>query len=224
MLLCVVNYRQEIDERIFQWFNDFDLQFMNETKWSVFGFKLMKLLNQDRNKYDMVLHFWLCGWSDSSQIWNIYKIDRSFLYYYDIIDNQRFRFGSYKFDTIPTNNIVTKFHIWEHDKKLFDFADLYDLESFWVSQVSALVSIPVFTIKWVSDLNEICTRWVDSSQEIDFLMSPNNKRKKKELLLQKIGKNIELVNLNLQKFIQSEFVWFHRKYVEDKEFRKKLLT
>jgi len=177
-----------------------DIKILNEKKWNIFGLKLLKLLIENKNKYDMVLHFWLCGAKDPSFVWNIYKIDRTFLFYQDIIDNQRFKNWKFGFDTIPNLNIVTKFKIDENPAKLYDFAEIFDLETFWVSQISNQTLTPIFGIKWVSDANDIF--W-------------------KENFVEELKYNIQKVNLNLKQFWEEEFLDFYKLFIENKDFRKK---
>jgi len=42
---------------------------------------------------------------------------------------------------------VTKFKIDENPAKLYDFAEIFDLETFWVSQISNQTLTPIFGIK-----------------------------------------------------------------------------
>ncbi len=198
MLLLLVNYKDEIDYEYFSRYDFVDIKILNEKKWSIFALKLLKLLSE--NKYDMVLHFWLCGGKNEEMIWNIYKIDRTFLFYKDIIDNQRFKNWWFNFDSLPNSNIVTKFKIDENPAKLYDFAEIFDLETFWVSQISNQTLIPIFTLKWVSDTNDIV-------QKKDFHIYLKN--------------NIKIVKSNLKIFYEKEFLWFYKRFTTDREFKKK---
>lgn len=200
MILFLVNYKNEADIEYLSKYDFFDIKILNEKKWSIFALKLLKLLIKNKNKYDMVLHFGLCGGRSQEMIWNLYKIDRTFLFYKDIIDNQRFKNWNFKFQTISNSNIVTKFNIDLNPDKLYDFAEIFDLETFWVSQVSTQTLTPIFTLKWVSDTNDIV--WTPFYYE-------------------KLKDNINKVKINLQNFIENDFLWFYESFKKDKDFRKK---
>lgn len=216
MLLIVVNHENEIDKDFFSQYDFVDIKVLKENKWSIFALKLQKFLLKE--KYDFVLHFGICWWKSKDMIWDIYKIDRTFLFHdNNIVDNQRNRLWKLQFKTIKTNNIVTKFNIWEHSDLLYDFADIYDLESFWVAQLSTQTSIPIISIKWVSDINNF-----SKIDEMDFLLNPESKRQRQKLLLDNLKDNISKVNKNFQTFFTKEFVWFYEKYITDKDFRKSI--
>lgn len=224
MLLIAVNYKEEIDYNYFSKYDFVEIKIFNEKKWGIFAFKLQKYILENPWKYDMILHFWLCWWRDADQIWKIYKINRSFLYNDKIIDNQRNRFGRLKFKNIENINIVTKFVLWSHFDFLYDFWIIYDLETFWISQLSTLISQPLISIKWVSDINDSFIYNMSESEEIDFLLNPENKRQRKQIIIDKLSKSITNVNLNFQEFFERDFKDFYFSYVNDNLFRKKFLT
>jgi hypothetical protein len=222
MLLIVANYENELQIEKFSNYDFIDVKFFNEKKWSVFWYKLQKFLYENKWKYDFVLHFGLCWWHYKNQIWEIYKIDRSFLYYNDIIENQRFRFWDFKFNNILNNNIVSKFNVWKHDDKLYDFADIYDIETFWVAQLSNIISVPIMSIKWVSDINDLTIITLDDENEIEFLLSPDMKRKRQKFI-DILWENINKINDNLINFFDNEFIDFYLKFSTNSKFRKEIL-
>lgn len=222
MLGIIVNYKEEINIEYFKKYSFVEIISLNEKKWPIFWYRFQKLLLE--NKYDMVLHFWLCWWKNSNQIWEIYKIDRSYLFYKDIIDNQRSRFGKYVFQNISNTNIVTKFSLGRHENKLYDFADIFDLETFWISQLSVLSSTPIFSIKWVSDTNDHYLYEFSRDDEIEFLLTPDVKRKRKQIIMEKLKESIDIVNKNFINFFENEFLWFYEKYTTDRQFKKKIMT
>jgi len=224
VLLIAVNYKEEIDYDYFSKYDFVEIKIFNERKWSMFALKLQKYILDNHWKYDIVLHFWLCWWKHLSQIWNIYKIDRSFLYNNEIIDNQRSRFWKNKFNNIDDNNIVTKFSVWKHSELLYDFWDIYDIETFWVSQLSVLIWTPIVSIKWVSDINDSFIYDISEKEEIEFLLNPDSKRQRKQIFINRLKDNINIVNTNFINFFESEFITFYDNYKNNSSFRKKLLT
>lgn len=220
MILIAVNYKWELLNPNSLWKIEKEIKYFNEPKWSVFALKLQQHLLQNPNKYSFVLHFGSCWWI-SSNLWNIYKIDRSFLYYLDIIENQRFCRWEYKFESIENSNIVTKFALWKHDKKLYDFANLYDLETFWVAQLSNTINIPIISIKWVTDNNEFYNKSESKEKEIDNLL--NFWSKENIILNKEFEHNLILINENFERFYNWEFFEFYNKILTNKEFKKKYI-
>lgn len=209
MILLVCNYKNELNENIIKKYDFIEPIFLNEQKWNIFAMKLIKYIYQNPKKYNLILHFWTCWAHDSKQIWTIYKIDRTFLFNNEIIENQRFKNWENKFQTIQNSNIVTKFNIGDHWDKLYDFANIFDLETFWVAQAASQISTPIISIKGISDHNDIINNF-NKKDEIEFLLNPENKRLKKTILYEKILNNIKIVNNNLQTFLENEFINYYK--------------
>lgn len=220
MLLIAANYKWEIIET--NKFNKIENEtlFFNEPKWSIFALKLQKHILQNANKYSFILHFWTCWWI-SSNLWEIYKIDRSFLYYLDIIENQRFFRGDYKFNSIKNNNIVTKFILGNNNTKLYDFSDIYDLETFWVAQLSNILNIPIISIKWVTDDNEIYNTNEKTFEEIDGLL--NLKDNSKILNDSQFNYYLQIINNKFIDFYNWEFYDFYMNLIVNKKFKKEFI-
>ena len=218
MFLVAVNYPNEVNQEIFLSRDVFDVKFFNEPKWFMFGYKLLKFLTENKNKYDLLFHFGLCWTQNQDEIWKLYKIDRTFLFGSNIIENQRFKNWSFSFQNIPNSNIATKFTLWPNPQQIYDFAQIFDLETFWVAGVSNQIWIPVFSVKWVSDTND--TIWWENIDETEFLLNPEMKRKKKDFYIEKLQQNINIVNHNLNDFFENEFLDFYKKFSKDKDFKK----
>lgn len=199
-LLLVINYPQELDLSYWQSVPGVDVLVIKESKWSYFALKLQKHLMA--NPYDIVLHYGICGWEAQEQIGSIYQIERAFLRHESIIDNQVFVKRQLPvFEWLDQSWIVTKFHVGDHYSSLYHFASLYDLETFWVAQLSAFSSVPILSIKWVTDVNDVvCVRQVDEEEEIAFLLDPSLKRSKKKLLLTELQQHIDACDRKLRRF------------------------
>ena len=206
-VLLVVNYKEELDVEYFQQFDIVDVKILNENKWWNFAFKLQKILAKE--KYDLVIHWWLCWAKSKSMIWNIYFVKRAFLSDWEkIFDSQKYRFvddlvwkfwGEFsKFDWFNTGNIVSKFKVWKHSDLIYDFAEIFDIESFWVASLTNFYSIPILTFKGVSDDNNLSLVSFDEEKEIEFLLYPELKRKKKELILTQLWENIKVLNFRFK--------------------------
>lgn len=226
MILLVVNYSWELLNNIKnKYWNDFIIEFINENKWVVFWNKIVKLVywKYSNCNIDLIVHFWTAGSNNPNLIWNIYKIDRTFLYYYDIIDNQRFRFWDYAFDWIINSNIVTKFFISKHSEKILNFAPIFDLESYYVAVLSNLISIPIISIKWITDNNNVFIEY-DEKKEIEFLLYPNNKRKKRLLYEKSLSKSLSIINRKFLNFLENDLMIFYKNLTMFKEFKKKFIS
>ncbi len=202
--LIFLNYRFEISVDIMDLLKDkFTIFILNENKWYNFAFKMQKILLWIDFKPDLVIHRWICGAKDNSDIWNIYQIQRSFLYNdeHKILESQKHRFSD-DINLAHKANIVTKFSIQQHDKMIYDFAFLYDLETFWVWQLTNFFSFPIITLKWVTDTNkEVINLWTED-KEIEFLLNTNLKRQKRQLILEEIWHNINLLSNKLLKILE----------------------
>lgn len=224
MLLFVVNYQQELSSYDFLKNADVEILVLNQPKWFLAGQKLLKHISQFPWKYHMILHFGLCWGKDKSDIGNIYKIDRTFLYHKEILDNQRFRHWYYHLSGIESRHIVSKWTMWQHGQDLYDFASIYDLETFWVAQVSQQTLTPIFSIKWVSDTNDLAVIHMSIQDEIDFLLNPDQKRSKKSLIMGELGQNIKVITHKFQDYYVNEFSPFYHHYLSDAALRKSLIT
>jgi len=200
--IFVLNYKQELSEEIFEKIKGkFDTYVLNENKWYNFAFKLLKILNS-YERVSIVVHWWLAWWEDNSYLWNVYQIQRSFLYNEEnmILESQKHRFSD-SFNFFENSNIVTKFKIWKHSDIIYDFAPIFDIETFWIWSITNLFSFPILTFKWVSDINESVFYALSEEEEIDFLLNPNMKRKKKEIILNKLKDIINNLSYNLLKWV-----------------------
>lgn len=221
MLLIAGNYPREIQKEFFENYDDVKVKFFRQKKGSLFVLQLQKYLLENDN-IDMVVVLGTCGGQDENQLGQIYHTTRSFLWHNDhIIDSQKFRFNKYNFDSIPDGNIVTKFRVGQHTDKLYDFGSIYDIESFWIAQLSNQIGTPILMFKWVSDINQDVI--FNKQDQIDFLLQPENKRQRKSVVYKKIKENIDQVNKNFQQFFENEFWEFYQKLKNNTKFRKKIL-
>lgn len=211
MLLVLINYKKEliIDNYLNQIPNE--IKYFNESKWSIFGYKVLKYILENKTKFKLIVHFGSCG-GIKNNIWNIYKIDRTFLYDKHIIDNQKFKFWSYKLENIENQNIVTKFKLWNHWNNLYDFSNIYDLETFWIAQISNLVTIPIISIKWVTDDNSYFQN-NDNDLEIQKLLNLHNNSNENEFY-----SNIKIINNKFCDLYCWEIKKLYNKLSEDKSF------
>lgn len=118
---------------------------MKEQKGSLFAMKLLKHLEQHR--YDLVVHYGLCGGQYAEQLGQIYQIERTFLRDDHIIDNQHYAIRKPVETGFARASIVTKFRIGAHSDELYLFGSLYDLESFRLAQASCLTGQQIVTLK-----------------------------------------------------------------------------
>lgn len=164
--LLVYNYKWEL---VLDYFNNFnlDILYMNEKKWWNFWFKLQKILL--KNRYDIVFHRGL-AWSKEDNVWNIYLIDYAYLSDWEkIFDAQKYRYVD-NFD-FKKSHIITKFKVGFNNPDIYEFSNIYDLESFWVASLTNFFWFPILTFKWVSDYNEFLT--ID--EEIKYLISSKSR-------------------------------------------------
>jgi len=196
MKLLVLNYKQElnwdlVDKKLL---SDFQIEVLNENKGWNFWYKLMKVLT--KNKYDLVVHWGLAGGKEKSQLWRIYLINRAFFSdWQKIFDGVKYRYVEKLAEQFwisdMLTNIVTKIKIGAHSSIIYDFWNIYDLESFWVANITNFFSFPIFTFKGVSDLNDVSFFRISEEQEIEYLLKPSLRRNKKKLILEKLQKIID---------------------------------
>ena len=206
--LLVLNYKEELSDYDFlnRYKQILDVQVLNENKWRNFAFKLEKLII--KQNYKFVIHRGICWGKDKSMIWDIFLIKRAFLSDgYKIFDWQKYRYID-KFEKqlkgqlkISFSNIVTKFRVWRHSDIIYDWSYIFDLESFWVANLTNLFSIPIITIKWVSDDNNLSFLTFDENKQIEFLLYPELKRKKKQLILQELTHNIKILTSKFKEIL-----------------------
>ena len=201
-ILFIVNYREEF--KYYDFLNKYkfvDYFVLNENKWRNFAFKLQKILLKE--KYDLVIHWWLCWWKDKTFIGDIYLIERAFLSdWVKIFDGQKYRFIDKINLPIQKTNIITKLAIWKNKDIIYHWGNIFDLESFWVANLTNFYTIPILTFKWVSDDNTFLFENFDEEKQIEFLLNPSLKRKKKQIILDMLGENIKVVNEKFYKVLK----------------------
>jgi hypothetical protein len=200
--LIVVNYPHELsNHRVCP--DRADLVTFKENKWFLFAIKLLKyLLNNDQN-YDHIIHYWLCGWQHKHDKGKIFAINQTFLMHENqIIESQKYSFHqdfTYFAESLPHGRIVTKTNIGQHSNKLYDFGSLFDIETYWVSIIKTQLSIPICSLKGVSDTNDVSCVHRSQDEEINFLLHPHLKRSKKNLILSELWPVINILTENFIK-------------------------
>ena len=187
MLLIVTNYAQEVPPGIKK-FEDVQVEILNENKGWNFAFKLQKLIL--KHKPSKVLHLWIAGGKDQSLIGKIFHIQRSFLRGENtIFDSQKHRFSDNIDLGLPKSWIVTKLNKKAHTAKLYDFAPIFDLETFRVGQLTNFFAIPIVTVKGITD-TLVDLESFEEDDEIDFLLDPAKKRTKKQKILSELADSL----------------------------------
>ncbi len=187
MLLVVANYKEELPPEILTTQDEnLKVEILNENKWWNFAFKLQKLII--KYKPSKVLHIGIAWWKDESLIGKVFHIQRSFLRWTNtIFDSQKHRFSDNINIDLPKSWIVTKLNKKSHTSKLYDFAPIFDLETFRVGQLTNFFSIPIISIKWVTD-TLIDLESFEQQDEIGFLLDPQQKRGKRQKILKELKK------------------------------------
>ncbi len=151
-ILIVINYKNEILFDYTKYESAFDFLFMQEKKWIQFSQKLVKYLTKNINNYKQIILFGSAGTFKQEKLWELFIIDRTFLFENKIIDNQKVRFFSNTIDNLKIEKTITVFNPQNIDDKYSFFWNLVDMESFFVANISNLFSTQFFIIKWATDL------------------------------------------------------------------------
>ena len=200
MLLIVANYKHEIPSSILtKQDENLKVEVLNENKWWNFAFKLQKLIL--KHKPTKVLHIWTAWGKDTTLVGKVFHIQRSFLRASDsVVESQKHRFVD-KIDlNIPKANIVTKINKVAHTDKLYDFAQIFDLETFRVGQLTNFFAIPIISIKGVTD-TIVDLQSFEQEDEINFLLNPDQKRTKKQKILKELKNSLAKLYPNFEKII-----------------------
>ncbi len=185
MLLVVANYKHEIPSSILtKQDENLKIEVLNENKWWNFAFKLQKLIL--KHKPTKVLHIWTAWGEDTTLVGKVFHIQRSFLRAVDsVIESQKHRFVDGIDLDVPKANIVTKLNKSAHTGKLYDFASIFDLETFRVGQLTNFFALPIISIKGITD-TIVDLQSFEQEDEIDFLLNPEQKRTKKLKILKEL--------------------------------------
>ncbi len=204
MLLVVANYEEELPTEILTFSNEnLKVEILNENKWWNFAFKLQKLIIKHRPS--KVLHIGIAWWKDESLIGKVFHIQRSFLRWTNtIFDSQKHRFSDNINIGLPKSWIVTKLNKKSHTSKLYDFAPIFDLETFRVGQLTNFFSIPIISVKWITD-TLVDLESFEQQDEIDFLLNPQQKRGKKLKMFTKLKGTLDKLHPRFKKVLEPLF-------------------
>jgi hypothetical protein len=213
MLLVTINYQWELINSDFLNKKDVETKYINEPKWQLYSHKLLKILAESKDKFNMLINYWTCWTKNKEDVGEIFHVDRTFLYHKDIIDSQKFTFPKIWFN-IKKDSIVSKFFVWWHDNKLYDFSDRFDIESYWLALLSSQINIPIINIKAITDTNDIYS----DTQEIQNLLNNNLDIK------DKIKQEIPNLSEKFKNLFENELYPFYTNYSSDSKFRKQIIT
>ncbi len=136
--------------------------FLNEKKWSILAFQIMKIILKEKKEINRVIFLWIWYTTVAKYIWKIIQIDRTFLFSEDIIDNQRVNNNQIflgnskrKRETFDKLNCNTLWNLSNLPKDLEDFGKVYDLESFWIAQLTSQIWKKVFILKYIVENDNI---------------------------------------------------------------------
>ena len=119
-----------------------------------------------------------------------------------VVESQKHRFVDGIDLDVPKANIVTKINKNAHTDKLYDFASIFDLETFRVGQLTNFFAIPIISIKGITD-TIVDLQSFEQEDEINFLLNPDQKRTKKQKILQTLDKQLQIIYPQIEKIFNN---------------------